>query len=359
VAAFAERLAGFRSVLARRRLDAALVTEPHDVRYLSGFRGEDTALLIAADLALVCTDSRYWAQVAEEVVGFALEKTEDLIDDAVKALARELGDGVALGFQGGAMTHAEWRHLRRRHRGALRDLRDAVVRLRMVKDEAELRSMAQAAAITDRALEIVLAEGLEGQSEQDVAWRLDTVMHELGAEGPSFETIVAAGPRAALAHAIPGARRIGRGELVVIDFGARHAGYCSDITRTVCVGEPSVRQREIYGIVLAAQRAGLEASRAGVDRRARAAAARPRIAAGGYGDRFGHGTGHGVGLQVHELPRIGKRRGDRLVAGMVHTVEPGIYIEGELGVRIEDSVVVTAAGCQRLTLSPKALRIVE
>jgi Xaa-Pro aminopeptidase len=354
------RLERLRAVLAARRLDAALISARHDVRYLSGFRGDDTALLVGRDdLALICTDSRYWAQVAEEVVGFSLEKTDDLLPGALAALARELGDASRLGFQGGAVTYGHWRQLRRVHRGGLRDLGDAVLRLRMVKDAAELDILAHAAAVIDQALELTLAEGIGGRAETDVAWRLDTIMRELGAEGPAFETIVAAGPRAALAHAIPGERPIGRGELVVIDAGARCDGYCSDITRTVCVGDPSARQREIYDLVLAAQLAGLKASRAGVDGRAVDAAARAVIDGAGYGDQFGHGTGHGVGLAVHELPRLGKRRGDRLVAGMVHTVEPGVYIEGELGVRIEDTVVVGDAGCERLTLVPKEFRSVD
>jgi Xaa-Pro aminopeptidase len=234
-----------------------------------------------------------------------------------------------------------------------------VLRLRVIKDAVELKLMAQAAAIVDQALELTLAEGIGGCAEREVAWRLEGHMRDLGAEGPSFETIVAAGPRAALPHAIPGTRVIEDGELVIIDAGARHGGYCSDITRTVCVGEPSARQRDVYDTVLVAQLAGLDASRAGVDGRRVDAAARAVIDAAGLGEHFGHGTGHGVGLEVHELPRLGKRSGDRLAAGMVHTVEPGVYLEGELGVRIEDTVVVTGAGCERLTLSGKSLRVVD
>jgi Xaa-Pro aminopeptidase len=374
--AAAARVAALRWYLAGRRLDAALIAEPHDVRYLSGFRGDDTMLLIGTEpggtagadpggtdapgvIGLVCTDSRYWAQVAEEVAGFDLEKTERLPDDAVAALRRELGETAALGFQGGHTSYADWRRLRRLHRGPLRDLGAAVLRQRMVKDEEELRLLAQAAAIVDEALELLVAEGFEGRTEAEVAWRLETLMHELGAEGPSFETIVAAGPRAALAHAIPGERRIERGELVLIDAGARFQGYCSDITRTFAVGTPGQREREVYEVVLAAQLAGLAAARTGVDGRTVDAAARDVIVSAGYGDAFGHGTGHGVGLEVHELPMLGKRRGDRLGVGMVHTVEPGIYLEGELGVRIEDTVVVTAAGCERLTCSTKELREVD
>jgi Xaa-Pro aminopeptidase len=353
------RLAAVRRLLSDRGLDAALVGEPHDVRYLSGFRGEDASLLVGAEAALICTDSRYWAQVAEEVTGFDLEKTQRLPDDALAALRRELGDGPALGFQGGHVTYAEWRRLRRLHDGGLRDIGDALRRLRMVKDGAELTSLARAAAVIDRALELTAAEGFAGFTEAEVAWRLEVLVRELGAEGLSFDTIVAAGPRAALAHAIPGDRRIEPGELVLIDAGATVAGYCSDITRTFAVGDAGARSRRIYETVLAAQLAGLAAVRPGAEGRDVDAAAREVIEEAGFGDAFGHGTGHGVGLQVHELPRLGPRGSDRLDVGMVHTVEPGIYLEGELGVRIEDTVVVTEDGCERLTCSPKELRTVD
>jgi len=353
------RLASLRRHLADRSLDAALVSEPHDVRYLSGFRGEDAVLVVGADAALICTDSRYWAQVGEEVSGFVLEKTERLPDDALAALRRELGEGVALGFQGDAVTYAEWRRLRRLHDGGLRDMGDAVLRLRMVKDDEELATLARAAAVIDQALEMTIAEGVAGLTEAEVAWRLEVLVRELGGDGLSFDTIVAAGPRAALAHAIPGDRRIERGELLLIDAGATVGGYCSDITRTLAVGEVGERTRAIYETVLAAQLAGLAAVRPGADGRDVDAAARQVIEVAGYGDAFGHGTGHGVGLQVHELPRLGPRRSDRLDVGMVHTVEPGIYLEGDLGVRIEDTVVVTGDGCERLTWSPKELRTVD
>lgn len=353
------RLAAVRRLLVDRGLDAALVGEPHDVRYLSGFRGEDASLLVGMESAFICTDSRYWAQVAEEVAGFELVKTQRLPDDALTALRCKLGDGVALGFQGGHVAYAEWRRLRRLHDGGLRDLGDALQRLRMVKDADELATLARAAAVIDQALELAAAEGFVGFTEAEVAWRLEVLVHELGADGLSFDPIVAAGPRAALAHAIPGERRIERGELVLIDAGATVEGYCSDITRTFAVGQVDGRTRDLYETVLAAQLAGLAAVRPGVDGRDVDAAARRVIEEAGFGDAFGHGTGHGVGLQVHELPHVGRRRSDRLDVGMVHTVEPGIYLEGDLGVRIEDTVVVTGDGCERLTCSPKELRTVD
>ena len=184
-------------------------------------------------------------------------------------------------------------------------------------------------------------------------------MHAAGAEAPAFATIVAAGPQGALPHAIPGERVIADGDLVVIDMGARLDGYHSDITRTFGVGRLDAGQRAVYEVVEAAQLAGLEAARSGVAARAVDAAARDVIEAAGYGASFGHGTGHGVGLEIHEGPRVGRRSRDRLLPGMVVTVEPGIYLEGRYGVRIEDTLVVTADGHERLTLFAKELRIVD
>ena len=199
-----------------------------------------------------------------------------------------------------------------------------------------------------------------GRTERDVAWDLQAEYHRLGAEGEAFAAIVAAGDHGAQAHALPGERVIRAGELVVIDTGARVDGYCSDITRTYAAGEPSAELRRIYDVVLAAQLAGLAAVRAGAHGRSDVdAAARAVIEEAGYGERFGHGTGHGVGLQVHEAPSLGRTRGDLLEAGMICTVEPGIYIEGLAGVRIEDTVLVTAGGGERLTTSPKELQVTD
>ena len=357
--ALAERLTSARALLGELSLDALVVSAGPDVRYLSGFRGDDTWLLIGRDLALICTDSRYWPQVAEEVHGFALEKIERLDDDALKALARELGEQAAVGFQGGDVSYAGHRRLRRLHRGRLRNVGDRLARLRIVKDAGEVAALRRAGEVVEGALAEVLATGLVGRTEAEVAWRLRAAMHARGAEDLAFDTIVAAGERGALAHAIPGERRIRAGELVVVDAGARVDGYCSDITRTVAAGEVGAQEQEVYDVVLRAQLAGLAAVRPGAGGRDVDAAARDVIAGAGYGDLFGHGTGHGVGLEIHELPRLGRTVGDPLAAGMVHTVEPGIYLEGRFGVRIEDTVLVTDDGCERLTVSGKELLVVD
>ena len=352
-----ERLAAARRLLTRKSLDILIVTAVPDVRYLSGFRGEDACLLIAHAWALIATDSRFWAQVHEEVRGLELLPTEDLLRDSLTALGERFAVGATLGFQGRDVSYADYRRLRRLHRGRLSDVADHVAALRLVKDDGEVAAVRRAAAITDAALERVIATGLGGRSELDVEWQIRAELRESGAEGPSFATIVAAGERTALAHAIPGARRIVPGDMVVIDTGARVDGYCSDITRTFAVGRVSDEQRSVYEIVARAQLAGLAAVRDGVDGRAVDKAARAVIDEAGYGAQFGHGTGHGVGLEIHEGPRLSRRHGDPLASGMIVTVEPGIYLEGRFGVRIEDTVLVTATGGEPLTSFSKELLV--
>ncbi|MCX6363780.1 MAG: Xaa-Pro peptidase family protein [Actinobacteria bacterium] len=356
-----DRLARCRAVLDDLGLGGVVVGEPADVRYLSGFRGDDTMLIISADVALICTDARFWEQAREEAAGFELVEAvgADPIADTVAAAAKHLGADAWLGFQGASLSYQEYRRLRRRHRGRLRDVGRRVSRLRVIKDAAEIDVMRRAGAVTDEALAAVVERGLVGRREADVAWDLLAEYHRLGAEGEAFPAIVAAGAHGAQAHAIPGSRVIAAGELVVIDTGARVDGYCSDITRTFAAGEPAPELRRVYDVVLAAQLAGLAAVRDGAHGRGDVdAAARAVIEAAGYGERFAHGTGHGVGLDVHEAPGLGRTRGDPLAAGMVCTVEPGIYIEGLAGVRIEDTVLVTATGGERLTAFSKELQVV-
>ena len=359
--AMADRLRRCRGLIAEAGLDALMVSDGHDVRYLSGFRGEDATLVVSRDVALICTDSRYWPQVRGEVAGFELVKTRgDLTSETAAATAAHLGPAAALGFQGTHLSYAGYRRLRRRHDGRLRDLRRRVSRLRAVKDAYEIEQMRRAAAVTDDALQAVTLQGLAGRTEAEVAWALQSAFRRLGAEGEAFPAIVAAGDHAAHGHALPGNRVIAAGELVVIDTGARVNGYCSDITRTFAAGEPTSELREMYALVLDAQMAGLAAVRSGAHGRDDVdAACRRVIASGGHADDFGHGTGHGVGLEIHEAPDLGSTRGDVLRTGMVCTVEPGIYVEGVAGVRIEDTVLVTEDGCERLTTHAKDLQVLD
>ncbi len=263
-----DRLDRLRRRFERLRVDGVLVTDPVDVRYLSGFRGDDATLVVGHGAALLCTDSRFWEQVHEEVRDFELSKVtaEPLLAHSVREALRVLGAGARLGYQGAQLSHASYRKLRRLHAGPLRDVRQGVTLLRAVKDEEEIAVLRRAAAVTDEGLRRVVARGLVGRTERDVAWDLQAEYHRLGAEGEAFAAIVAAGDHGAQAHALPGERVIRAGELVVVDTGARVDGYCSDITRTYAAGEPSAELRRIYDVVLAAQLAGL-GGRAG--RRAR------------------------------------------------------------------------------------------
>lgn len=236
------RLAACRTLLEKLRLDAVLVSDEADIRYLSGFRGEDALLVIASTEASLCTDARFWGQAAEEAPDFTLVRAQKgLFASAVAALHGSLGQGVRLGFQGASLSYERYRALRRLHDGPLRNVGQRIAHLRIIKDDREIATMRRAAAVTDCALAEVVGSGLIGRSERDVAWGLAAAFHRLGAEGEAFPAIVAAGEHGAQAHAIPGDRIIRPGDLVVIDTGARVDGYCSDTTRTYAAG--SLRRR--------------------------------------------------------------------------------------------------------------------
>ena len=342
------------TLVAERGLERMLVTNLVNVRYLTGFGGTNGACVCGGEARVFLTDFRYTERAEAEVDGWeVITAKDDWLGEiashlsgrcgfedhkmAVRTLAKleeKLPDGVELEGAGGM-----------------------VEKLRRVKDDEELAAIAAAAELADEVWRWALERGLAGRGELDVARAVEARMRELGAE-PSFPTIVAAGPNGALPHAEPGAREIGRGELVVFDMGARLDGYCSDGTRTFATGEPGERAREVYDLVLRAQEAALAAVAPGARGEDVDGVARDLIAAAGYGERFGHGLGHGVGLEVHEEPRVSQRSEDVLAAGEVVTIEPGVYLPRELGVRIEDLVVVTEDGCRNLSGLPKALRIV-
>jgi Xaa-Pro aminopeptidase len=343
------------ALVAARELDRLLVTDLVNVGYLTGFGGTNGACVCGEGVRVFLTDFRYTERAEAEIEGWdVVTVTDDWMGGiagylagrsgfedhkmsvrALKKLEEKLPDGVALEGAGGI-----------------------VEKLRRVKGEAELAAIAAAAELADEVWRWSLERGLEGRGEVEVAGAAEARMRELGAE-PSFPTIVAAGPNGALPHAEPGAREIGAGELVVFDMGAKLDGYCSDGTRTFATGEPGERAREVYEAVRESQEAALAAVRAGERAEAVDTVARDLIAAAGHGERFGHGLGHGVGLEVHEEPRVSQRSEDVLEAGEVVTIEPGIYLPGELGVRIEDLVVVTAEGHRNLSGLPKDLQFVD
>lgn len=355
------RLDRLRAIMVGRELPALLVSAPVNRRYLSGFTGSNGALLIAPDAALLFTDNRYTIQAGREAPTFDLRELANP-DRPLPALVKEAATELGLnriGFEAAHVTVAEHQALVAALDGAaeLVPVEGLVEQLREVKDAEELATLRHAIAITDAAFSATLPRLRPEMTEREVAWMLEVAIRVGGAEAVSFPIIVAAGPNAALPHAVPGDEPLGSGRPVVIDMGARLAGYHADLTRTIVLGEPDARFRQIYTVVLEAQRRAIAGIRPGLRTHEADALAREVIAAAGYGEYFGHGLGHGVGLNIHEGP--GLRRAPAggtsapLQAGMVTSVEPGIYLEGWGGVRIEDLVLVTDTGCAVLSQAPK------
>jgi Xaa-Pro aminopeptidase len=340
--------------LAERELDLMLVTELVNVRYLTGFGGTNGACVCGPNTRLLLTDFRYTERAGAEVEGWEVVTVRD---DWLGGVAARLAG--RFGFEDDRMPVRTLERLR----GKLAEGAEpvpaggTVEKLRRVKDEGELEAIAAAAELADEVWRWSLERGLAGRSEREVARAAEARIRELGGD-PSFPAIVAAGPNGALPHAEPGEREIGGGELVVFDMGAMLDGYCSDGTRTLATGEPGERAREVYEVVRGAQQAALDAVAAGIGGEQLDDVARKRIAAAGHGERFGHGLGHGVGLEVHEAPHVSPRSKDTLEANEVVTIEPGVYLPGELGVRIEDLVVVAEDGCRNLSGLPKELQLI-
>jgi len=358
VAARVDRL---RALLDDAECDALLVTHLVNVRYLTGFSGSAAMVLLTDDGLLFVTDGRYRDQAAEQLAGAGVDAYVHVARTgaAQKEHLRTAVAGIPrLGLEADDVTWAQQRRFATDWfpEAELVATEGLVESLRRVKDAGEVARMAEAARIADDALATVRPRLAEGPTEREIALDLDVEMRRLGATGSSFETIVASGPNGAKPHHRPGERRIAPGELVVVDFGAVVDGYCSDMTRTLCVGEPaSATAARMVDVVTESQRAGVDAVRAGVEAKAVDDACRAVIADAGWADAFLHGTGHGVGLDIHELPRVASTSTDTLVAGWVVTVEPGVYLPEYGGVRIEDTVVVTEEGCTVLTNAPKTL----
>jgi Xaa-Pro aminopeptidase len=343
------------AALAERELDRMLVTDLTNVRYLTGFTGTNGAAICGPGIRIFLTDFRYTERAAAEVSEW---ECVTLAGDWLGGIAERLSGKV--GFED---DHVSVRSLTKLEE-KLPEGADAVPAggaveaLRRVKDEVELGAIAEASKLADAALKQTLEPGFVGKTEREVADAFEDRVRGLGGT-LSFDTIVAAGPNGAQPHAEPGARVIGKGELIVFDMGAKLDGYCSDGTRTYATGDPGEEGRRVYETVLAAQQAALEAIRPGEKGEDVDAAARKVIDGAGHGEHFGHGLGHGVGLDIHEGPRLSLRSDDVLAANEVVTVEPGIYLAGDLGVRIEDLVVVTDDGIRNLSSLPKDLAYVE
>ena len=329
--------------------DAALVTSLNDLRWLTGFTGSNGCAVVTGSGVTFVTDFRYSEQILLEVPP---SFKSVIADGPLRSEVSRLLDGCATAALDAAQISAlDFEELKSvLPKGVeLASVKGLAGSLRAVKDAAEVSLIAEAAKLADAAFRSVMADGIIGSTEQDVAWRLEVAARGLGASGMSFPSIVAAGAHGALPHATPRSDVIGTDQLVVIDWGVVLDGYCSDCTRTVTTGEPGSKAREVYDLVNAAREAGLGAVSPGKLGREVDAVAREVINEGGYGEAFGHGLGHGVGLEIHESPNLGKTGDTALEDGMVVTVEPGIYLPGEFGVRIEDLVVVRSDGFEMLT----------
>lgn len=351
------RFVKVRGFAEKHEVDAIVFFNMSNVRYLSGFTGSDAAFLLGRDAAWFLTDSRYTTQASHEVVGIRTVEYRIKLD-GLAALISEQGIR-RLGFEAEDTTVATLHALTDKLPGVdLVPVGEELSLLRLVKEPGELEILGEAARIASEALLASLAMLRPGTVEREFALELEFAMRRGGADDKSFDFIVASGERGALPHGRASEKVIAHGELVTVDFGAVYRGYHSDETVTVAVGEPDARQREIYGIVKDAHDRALEAVRPGVAFREIDRIARDYIGEKGYGAYFGHGLGHGVGLDVHEKPVISPRGEGIVEEGMVFTIEPGIYIPGWGGVRIEDTVAVTGNGFRLLTRVPKELMTV-
>ncbi len=350
------RGARLAELVSERELDQLFVSDLINARYLTGFTGTNGACLVGRSELIFFTDFRYTERAKDEVAP-EWERPEAERELIPQIVARMSG---RVGFEDAKLSV---RQLARLEAAAGEDVEfvpagDLVEQLRVVKEPDELERIAAAAELADGVYEWALEQGLAERTERDVARACEARLRELGAE-PSFPPIVASGPNGALPHAEPGDREIGAGELVVFDMGALLDGYCSDCTRTFATGDPGEEAREVYELVQRAQAASLAAVRPGAAGKEVDAVAREMIAEAGHGDHFGHGLGHGVGLEVHEGPRLATTSDDELAEGNVVTVEPGVYLPGQLGIRIEDLVVVTSDGYRNLSGLGKGLRVVD
>jgi Xaa-Pro aminopeptidase len=352
-AARAERVV---AQLDERELDALLVTNLVNVRYLTGFTGSNAAAVVGVGRRTFLTDFRYLSQSAEQVPDWEREiASNDLLAGAARTL--EGSAPLRLGFDDTQMSVKAHEHLREHLADGIELVAAGglVEELRAVKDDEEVAKIRAAAKLADEALEDVLTRGLAGRTEREVALDLEFTMRRLGAEGISFPPIVAAGAHGALPHAVPRDEQIPEGTLVVVDWGGILDGYASDCTRTFATGELDSRDREVYDLVARAQEEALAAVRPGPTGREVDAVARDIIAAAGHAEHFGHGLGHGVGLEVHEGPRLAMTSTATLKAGNIVTVEPGVYVPNAVGVRIEDLVVITDDGHEVLSGYTKEL----
>src|SRR5512139_695501 len=345
------RLTEVRRLLEEKNLSALLVVQAENRRYLSGFKGSAGVLLITPTRAILATDFRYWEQAGRQAPDFTVYQAKGSLKDFLPGLVAEASSPARVGFESGAVTVAQYLEMQKAApQIEWSGVNGLIENVRAVKDAGELALTQRTIDLAEEGLRYLLSILKPGMTEKQAAWELEKYLREHGADALSFDTIVASGPNAALPHHHPGERVIQANEPITIDWGAEIDGYRSDLTRTIVLGEPDAKFREIYGIVLKAQLNAIDNIKAGQTGKEADALARDVIVAAGYGDNFGHGLGHGVGLAVHEQPRASYLVEDeRLPANSILTVEPGIYLPEWGGVRIEDMILVKEGGNEVLS----------
>jgi Xaa-Pro aminopeptidase len=349
-----DKLALVRDQLAKWKVDGLLISSATNRRWLSGFTGSAGQLLVTADRAILATDSRYWERAEQEAPAFEIFRNKDQKEDMPDFLAK--GGAKRIGYEAKHVSVLGARVLKKNKAYGWRALKETVEPFRGIKSAEEIELIREAARITDRTVAEFPRLARPGLSEQAVAWEVEKFMREAGADRPGFDIIVASGPNSANPHHHPGSRILSPGDIVIVDLGAEFGGYKSDLTRTFYLGDQADDQFwDIYNTVYQAQTAAIDGIRAGVTGKAVDSLAREVIEAAGHGDHFGHGTGHSLGLDIHEDPRFSKRSEKVILpVGAVMTVEPGIYLPGYGGVRIEDLILVTENGAEYLSSAPKS-----
>ncbi len=351
-----EKIEKLRSSFSEHGIDGILITSPYNRRYISNFTGTAGVVLISADQAQFITDFRYIEQASKQCQGFEIIKFTDTIPKEIAVQAKKMGI-QKLGFEEDFVTYSAFKVYETEIEAELVPVKGLIEKLRLIKSDAEIKILKEAADIADAAFKHILDFIRPGKTELEVSNELEFFMRKAGATSSSFDTIVASGYRSALPHGVASDKVIEKGDMVTLDYGAYYKGYVSDITRTLAVGEPEAKLKEIYEIVLEAQLRGMDGIKPGITGREADALTRDYIAEKGYGDYFGHSTGHGIGLEVHEGPGLAMKSDIVLEPGMVVTCEPGIYIPGLGGVRIEDDTLITKDHNEALTHSTKDLII--
>lgn len=350
------RVEKLRKKMRENNLDSFLITSPYNLRYLTNFTGTTGLAVITLEKAFFITDFRYTEQAATQAQGFEIIKNVGPIFDEVANLVRKEGLRM-LAFEESTVSFLEYSVLEEIIDAELIPVSEMIEELREVKDEEEITIIEKACSIADMAYDHILKMIQPGMTEIEVANQVDFYMRSLGASGVSFSTIVASGLRSAMPHGVASNKVIEQGDMITLDFGCYYEGYVSDMTRTFAIGDPGEKLKEIYEIVLGAQLAVIEAAKPGVTGIQLDAVARDYITKHGYGEAFGHSTGHGIGLEIHEGPNVSARAEKQIIVGNIITDEPGIYLPGIGGVRIEDDLLITPEGNRVLTHSPKELII--